>query len=137
MKIEINGHRLNYREQGPPDGLPVVFIHGFPFNHRTWDPQLKALPDNCRGVAYDVRGHGESDVGDGQYSVEFFVDDLLGLMDHLAIEQAVVCGLSMGGYIALRALERHPNRFQGLVLCDTRSTPDTDQVRVERARPVA
>ena len=137
MKIEINGHRLNYREQGPPDGLPVVFIHGFPFNHRTWDPQLKALPDNCRGVAYDVRGHGESDVGDGQYSVEFFVDDLLGLMDHLAIEQAVVCGLSMGGYIALRALELHPNRFQGLVLCDTRSTPDTDQVRVERARTVA
>lgn len=136
MKLEVNGHSLYYREQGPADGLPVVFIHGFPFSHRLWDPQLKALPDSYRGVAYDVRGHGKSDVGDGQYSVELFVDDLLGLLDHLAIDQAVVCGLSMGGYIALRALERHPDRFQGLILCDTRSTPDTDQVKVERTTTI-
>ncbi len=136
MKLEVNGYTMYYREQGPPDGLPVVFIHGFPFSHRLWDPQLETLPDRFRGVAYDVRGHGASDVGDGQYSVEFFVDDLLGLLDHLAIDQAVVCGLSMGGYIALRALERHPDRFQGLVLCDTRSTADPDQTKVERARTI-
>lgn len=136
MKIEVNGHSLYYREQGPTEGLPVVFIHGFPFSHRMWDPQLKALPGSYRGVAYDIRGHGDSAVGNGQYSVEFFVDDLIGLLDHLAIDQGVVCGLSMGGYIALRALERHPDRFQGLVLCDTRSTADPDATRVDRAKTI-
>ncbi len=133
MKADINGHSLNYVVQGANNGLPVVFIHGFPFSHRMWGPQLEALPHRCRAIAYDVRGHGDSDVGNGQYTVELFVDDLIGLLDHLAVDRAVVCGLSMGGYIALRAVERHPERFRGLVLCDTRSEADTDEARIKRA----
>lgn len=133
MKADINGHSLNYVVQGADNGLPVVFIHGFPFSHRMWEPQLKALPQRCRAVAYDVRGHGDSDVGNGQYTVDLFVDDLIGLLDHLVIDRAVVCGLSMGGYIALRAVERCPQRFRGLVLCDTRSESDTNEAKVKRA----
>ncbi len=134
---DINGQSLNYVVQGTDNGLPVVFIHGFPFNHHMWEPQLKALPHRYRTVAYDVRGHGDSDVGTGQYTVELFVDDLLGLLDHLVIDRAVVCGLSMGGYIALRAVEHYPGRFRGLVLCDTRSEADTDEAKIKRAGTIA
>ena len=137
MKANVNGHSLNYFVKGADDGQPVVFIHGFPFSHRMWEPQLEALPHRYRAVAYDVRGHGDSEVGHGQYTVELFVDDLIGLLDHLAVDRAVVCGLSMGGYIALRAVERHPERFRGLVLCDTRSEADTDEAKVKRAGTIA
>ncbi len=133
MRIKINGWSMNYVERGAPGATPVIFIHGFPFSHEMWEPQMRALPNQYRAIAYDLRGHGQSDVGDGQYSIEFFVDDLLGLMDHLVVETATVCGLSIGGYIALRAIERHPERFHGLVLCDTRSAPDSDEGRVKRA----
>ena len=133
MKIKINGMTMNYVERGNPAGTPVIFVHGFPFSLETWEPQMRALPNHFRAIAYDVRGHGQSDVGDGQYSIEFFVDDLISLMDHLVIKKTIVCGLSMGGYIALRAVERHPERFNGLVLCDTKSEPDSDEGKVKRA----
>jgi 3-oxoadipate enol-lactonase len=133
MKIKINGWSMNYVERGAPGATPVVFIHGFPFSLDMWEPQMRALPNQFRAIAYDVRGHGRSDVGDGQYSIEFFVDDLIGLMDHLVIEKTTVCGLSMGGYIALRAIERHPERFDGLVLCDTKSGADSDEAKIRRA----
>lgn len=133
MKIKLNGIQLNYQERGLPQGMPVVFIHGFPFSHAMWDPQMMALPHDVRAVSYDVRGHGQSDPGDGQYTIELFVDDLIGLLDELAIKQAVICGLSMGGYIALRAVERHPERVQALVLCDTRSESDPNEGRIKRA----
>ena len=136
MKIRVNNVTLNYTERGLPQGSPVVFIHGFPFSHSAWEPQMKALPHHFRAITYDVRGHGESEVGDGQYSIEFFVDDLIALMDHLVISRAVLCGLSMGGYIALRAIERHPERVSALILCDTRSEADTDEGKVKRSATV-
>jgi pimeloyl-ACP methyl ester carboxylesterase len=133
MKTLLNDFAINYTECGLPQGLPVVFIHGFPFSHEMWKPQLNAIPNNIHAIAYDVRGHGLSDVGDGQYSIEFFVDDLIALLDHLFIEKAILCGLSMGGYIALRTIERHPDRVCGLVLCDTKSEPDTNTVKIKRS----
>ena len=136
MLVQINNHSLHYIEQGQSDGRPVVFIHGFPFDCSMWQPQLAALPKRFHAIAYDVRGHGRSAVGDGLYSLEFFVDDLMALLDHLKLEQVVLCGLSMGGYIALRAVERHRERFAALVLCDTRSQADNDQVRVNRAAAI-
>jgi len=136
MKIELNGARINYQERGLPQGLSIVFIHGFPFNNTMWAHQMMALPQEYRAISFDVRGHGESDIADGQYSIELFTDDLISLLDHLGIRQAVLCGLSMGGYIALRAAERHPDRIQALVLCDTRSEPDSNEARVKRASQI-
>ncbi len=136
MLVRINNLSLHYIEQGRGNGRPVVFIHGFPFNCRMWQPQLAALPEQIHAIAYDVRGHGRSAVGDGLYSLEFFVDDLMALLDHLELEQVVLCGMSMGGYIALRALERYRERFGALVLCDTRSEADNDQARVNRAAAI-
>jgi 3-oxoadipate enol-lactonase len=136
MKVKFNGVTMNYTERGLPQGLPVVFIHGFPFSHEMWEPQMKALPNNFRAITYDVRGHGGSDVGDGQYTIEFFVDDLIALLDHLVIDKAVLCGLSMGGYIALRAIERHKDRVKALILCDTKSEADPNDGRVKRSASI-
>ena len=136
MKTLINDISVSYTERGSSHGLPVIFIHGFPFGHKMWKPQMRELPNDIHAVAYDVRGHGSSDVGDGQFTIELFVDDLIALLDHLGIEKAVLCGLSMGGYIALRAIERHPNRIKGLVLCDTKSETDTNEEKIKRTSSI-
>lgn len=131
--MKLNDHTIDYEVDGPSDGLPIVFIHGFPFSKEMWKPQVDTLKNDYRLITYDVRGHGRSEVGDGQYTVEYFVNDFIGLLDHLKITNAVVVGLSMGGYIALRAIERHPERFRALVLCDTRSEADGNEGKIRRA----
>jgi 3-oxoadipate enol-lactonase len=134
MDESING--IVWSDDGVAKGTAVIFIHGFPFNRSMWKPQVEALAKTHRVVTFDVRGHGQSDAGDGQYSIEFFVDDLIAGMDRLKIERAVVCGLSMGGYVALRAVERHPERFKALVLCDTKSEADGNEAKTKRAAAV-
>jgi len=134
MEGTVNG--ISFEDSGPRDGIPVVFIHGFPFDRTMWELQMKEAGKIRRALAYDVRGHGRSEAGDGQYSVELFVDDLVALLDHLRVDRAVLCGLSMGGYIALRAAERQPERLSGLVLCDTKSSPDTDEAKIKRAAAI-
>lgn len=135
MEGTVSG--IAFEDSGPRGGAPVVFIHGFPFDRTMWEPQMREVRENYRAIAYDVRGHGKSPAGDGQYSMELFVDDLVMLLDHLKVGRAVLCGLSMGGYIALRAAERHPERVSGLVLCDTKSGPDTDEAKIKRAAAIA
>jgi len=136
MKMQINGVTIHFEEHGVPNATPIIFIHGFPFNATMWNPQLRALPKSMRAITFDVRGHGRSDVCDGIYSIEFFVDDLVGLLDHLRIKEAIVVGLSMGGYIALRSIERHPDRICGLVLSNTRSESDPNEGKVKRAATI-
>jgi 3-oxoadipate enol-lactonase len=136
MKFSINELNIFVTDTGKRDGLPVVLIHGFPFSHKMWQPQIEALAPNFRVVAYDIRGFGQSDVGDGQFLLEFFVDDLVALLDFLKIERAVLCGLSMGGYVALRAAERNPEKIRALVLCDTRAEADSNEAKVKRAAAI-
>ncbi len=119
--------------------MPIVFIHGFPFSAEMWKGQTQMLQDNkknLRIITYDLRGHGQSDVGDGQYTIELFVDDLIGLLDYLKITKTILCGFSMGGYITLRAIERNPDRFNALVLCDTMSAADSNESKVRRANSI-
>ena len=130
MSTTVNG--IHYVDMGDRNALTVTFLHGFPFSHAMWSSQLEAVGRMYRAVTYDIRGHGESIVGDGQYMIEGHVDDLCSVLDHLKIEKTVLVGLSMGGYIALRAMERHAHRFQALVLCDTRSEADSSEGKVKR-----
>src|SRR5690606_10333310 len=99
----INGHRINIAISGPEAAPTIVFVHGFPLDHMRWQPQIEALSATHRIIAYDVRGHGRSEVGDGQYVVDAFADDLIALVDDVAKTKIIACGLSMGGYIVLRA----------------------------------
>lgn len=134
MEEQINGIRLHYVDIGSNTVKPpIVLVHGFPFSLEMWKPQIEFLKSKYRVIAYDIRGHGNSDDGDGQYTIELFVDDLIALLDHLKIEKAVLCGLSMGGYIALRTVERNPERVSSLVLCDTGPQADTNEVKFRRS----
>jgi 3-oxoadipate enol-lactonase len=128
-----NDLKQYYTDRGNIDGIPVIFVHGFPFDHTMWDTQMSMLPEYFRPIAYDLRGHGLSEVGTGHYSLEFFVDDLFSLIKHLGIEKPVVCGLSIGGYILLRAVERNPDAFRAMILCNTRSEGDTNTAKIKRA----
>ena len=111
----------------------IVFVHGYPFDHRMWDYQVEELSKNYKCVTYDIRGLGQSPESDGQFTMELFVDDLESVLIELGIEKAVLCGLSMGGYISLRAAERMENKFSALILCDTKSMADDDLGKLKRA----
>lgn len=110
----------------------IIFIHGFPFNKNMWIPQLEELPSNVRGIAVDVRGHGSTTSGHGFFSVDVFARDLLAFIRTLELKNVVLCGVSMGGYIALRAREINPALFSGLILSDTHSFADTDEGKLHR-----
>ncbi len=134
MKTEING--LSVFLAGDNKNQAIIFIHGFPYDHTMWDAQVKALSDKYFCVTYDIRGLGESYVGDGQYTMEAFVWDLYSIIDKLNLEQPVICGLSMGGYISLRAVEKEQKKFSALILLDTRSESDDNAGKLKRANAI-
>ncbi len=125
MQHAINGVTLSWRDKGTGDA--VLFIHGFPFRNTMWAPQFDAVPDGWRFIAPDLRGFGTSERGSALLSIDLFADDIVGLLDHLEIEQAVVCGLSMGGYVALSLVHRYPHRVRALILTATRASGDSEE----------
>jgi pimeloyl-ACP methyl ester carboxylesterase len=129
--LATGGGALAYDVQG--DGPPVLFLHAFPLGLAMWDAQAAALRSQHRVIRFDDRGFGASPPGDGLLSMERIADDAAALLDHLGIGQAVVCGLSMGGYAAFAMVRRHPDRLHGLVLADTRAPADTPEGRQGRA----
>src|SRR5947209_3249650 len=86
--------------------VPVIFIHGFPFDKSMWKSQLEFAKTFTRAIGYDLRGYGKSQHGSSDFSISLFADDLIDFMDVLEIPKAIICGLSMGGYIALNASYR-------------------------------
>ena len=120
MRISANGIQLNYEAHGPADAPTVVMSHSLAATNAMWDPQMEALGD-YRVVRYDMRGHGDSDAPDMDYSLEMLGDDLLGLMDALEIDRTHYIGLSMGGMIGQMAALKDQDRFLSLSLCDTMS----------------
>lgn len=108
------------------DGPAILFIHGFPLDRTMWR-HLAATLTGWRRIAPDLRGAGLSDVPDGGYSMTEYADDLAALLDVLRVESTVVCGLSMGAYVAFALLRRHPGKVRGLVLANTRAEADTPE----------
>lgn len=136
IKLMVNDLMVNYTDAGPEEAPVIIFIHGFPLNLAMWDKQMEALKDDYRVIAYDIRGHGESDAGNDSFSIDLFVSDLINFMNVLRINKASLCGLSMGGYIALNAIENHPQRFESLVLCDTSCMADSPEAKERRVKAV-
>src|SRR5215204_5284312 len=95
----IDDIQMAYTDQGAGD--PVVLIHGYPFNRSLWSEQVAPLSDSYRMIAPDLRGFGETDSSEGPASMNQMAQDVARLLDHLEIQQAVIGGLSMGGYVAL------------------------------------
>lgn len=134
MIAELNGVRLGYDDTG--SGTPVLFVHGFPHDRSLWSEQCSALSTHVRCIAPDLRGFGESST-EGPFSVEQYADDLAQLLDHLDISKAVVCGLSMGGYVAMAMWRRHPQLISALMLCDTKAGADNEEGRKKRNELIA
>jgi len=134
MKFEINS--LSVREYGSRENQSIIFVHGFPFDHTMWENQIKELQKDHHVVVYDIRGLGESYVGDGQYTMEAYVNDLFSVIDGLQLEKPVLCGLSMGGYISFRAVEVDQKKFGGLILLDTKPSSDDDNGKLVRANNI-
>ena len=130
MKINLRDFDMAYEERG--SGLPLLLVHGFPLNRQMWQPQMEDISD-ARLVAPDLRGHGESDPVPGPYLMETLAEDCHLLLESRGVQEpAVVCGLSMGGYVALAYYRRHPDRVAGLVLAATRAGADSPEGKQNR-----
>ncbi|HUF31086.1 MAG TPA: alpha/beta fold hydrolase [Gemmatimonadaceae bacterium] len=130
MQASAQGLIVGYDEAG--SGTPLLLLHGFPLNRRMWQPQLAALAGLAHCIAPDVRGFGDSDIAP-PFTIDQFADDAISLLDAVGVtEPAVVCGLSMGGYIAFAIWRRHRDRVRALILADTRATADTEEAKVKR-----
>lgn len=136
----VRGRRLSYAEAG--GGRPLVLLHAFPLTHALWRPQLEAPPPGWRLIAPDLRGFGASDrvppdaarPAAGAQSMHDYARDIVALIDELDLEQPVVGGLSMGGYVVFALLRLIGSRLGGLVLADTRPEADADEARGNRRR---
>lgn len=132
MKKTIGG--LSVILEGNQKNRAIIFLHGFPYDNTMWEAQIAALSETYYCVAYDIRGLGSSAVGDGQCTMESFVDDLEMMLRELKVEKPpVLCGFSMGGYIALRALERMEKEFSAVILCDTIAYADDNEAKLKRS----
>lgn len=137
VKVSVNSVDIAYDDHGM--GMPVLFLHAFPLNRSMWTGQIKALlgERRYRLVALDWRGFGETTPFDEISTMETLADDVAGLMDTLGMQQAVLCGLSMGGYVANAFLRKYPQRVQGLIFADTRPGADTDEATKANRERVA
>lgn len=133
--VETNGIKMNYIDTGG-QGTPALLIHGFPFNHTMWQPQIDALGDSFRLIVPDLRGCGDSDAPEDRssYSMDVFANDLKGLIDELGLDKVVLVGLSMGGYISFAFLRKYRDNVAGLVLADTRAEADPPEAIEKRTK---
>lgn len=119
--------------QDSADKPTLLLIHGFPLNSNMWVPQLEDLANFVRVIAPDLRGFGHSDGVKAPYSVQMLADDCADLLGYLNVATPfVVCGLSMGGYIALEFYRRYPEHVAGLILTATRAAADSDEGKANR-----
>lgn len=117
---DINGTMLHYEYLTEFDDEPVVvFVNSLGTDFRIWLPLIDELTDNWSILVYDKRGHGLSDIGTAPYSMQDHADDLIGLLAHLRIRKAILCGLSVGGLIVQNVYAKRPDLVDKIVLCDT------------------
>ena len=101
----------SYTDEGTTKETTIVFIHGFPLDKSMWNAQRALLKNDYRVITYDLRGYGDSEPGTSEMSIDLLVSDMEKFLDELKLQKAVICGFSMGGYIALSAYKKYPKRF--------------------------
>ena len=132
-RVFVNKLEFGVVDQG--SGSPLVFLHGFPLSHAIWNAQIPVFAGEHRVIAPDLRGFGASVDTEGTVTMEDFADDVAAVLDSLdAREPVILCGLSMGGYIALQFVRKYRSRLRGLVLCDTRASADVPEVVENRLK---
>lgn len=125
--LEINGVAIHYSYRLSELRPTIVFINSLGTDYRIWGPVLDELGDAFSYLLHDMRGHGLSELGNADVSIETYANDLSGLLDHFEIQHAVICGLSIGGLVAQCLCGMRPQLIDGLILSNTASkigTPD-------------
>ena len=131
MNEEYDDFTMAYQDSA--DQTTVLFIHGFPLNSAMWGPQFDELTDLARLIAPDLRGHGQSDAPSGPYTMATLAEDCAGLLDYLGVNRPVIlCGHSMGGYIAFEFYRRFPDMVEALILVSTRPGADSLEGKANR-----
>jgi len=133
-RVTVNGASIALEDRG--SGPAILFIHGYPLGRDLWRHPVERLTE-WRRIAPDLRGMGESSLPDGEPSIGAYADDLVGVLDLLGVKRAVVCGLSMGGYIAFDLVRRYRARVAGLILIATRAEADSEEARRGRDQSAA
>ncbi len=135
--MELKTVELRYKETG--QGVPLVLLHGFPLDHTIWAPILPHLESSIRVIMPDLRGYGQSPDGEEIHSMRLLAADVAALLDRLGLEKVILCGHSMGGYVALSFAHAYPTRLLGLGLVASQAdadTPERRQARLITAREI-
>lgn len=119
------------------DGPPVVLLHPFPANHEFWLPVAGVLATRYRAILPDLRGHGDSGVGEGPATMEKHAADIAQVMDYACIGRAPLIGVSIGGYVLFEFWRKHRGRVAALGLCNTKAPADDAEARAGRLRIAA
>ena len=131
MKVKVAGSEVEVRVEG--HGPAVLFLNAFPLSLSMWDAQAEALRGEFTVIRFDPRGLGGSAPAEGLLTMERLADDAAAILEHAGASQAMVCGLSMGGYAALAFARRYPQLLRALVLADTRAGADSAETRRNRS----
>lgn len=135
MMKRVFARELEFGVVDQGSGSPLLFVHGFPLSHAMWNAQIPVFAGEHRVIVPDLRGFGSSVDTDGTVTMEDFADDLAAILDFLEVREPVVlCGLSLGGYIAWQFVRKYRARLRGLVLCDTRASADVPEVVENRLK---
>src|SRR5262245_44167832 len=119
MKTKANGITFNVEVSGREGAPWLIFSNSLATTLHMWDQTAKDLSGSHRILQYDQRGHGQTDAPAGRYTFELLTADILALMDTLGIKKASWCGISMGGATGMCAVQKHPDRFDRMAICDT------------------
>jgi pimeloyl-ACP methyl ester carboxylesterase len=130
QKIKSGDAEIVYRVVG--EGAPVVLLHPFPVNHEFWLPVAEALGTRFRVILPDLRGHGDSDVGEGPATMDKHAADIAAVMDDAGVGRAPLVGVSIGGYALFEFWRKHRGRVAALGLCNTKAPADSPEARAGR-----
>src|SRR6266404_307764 len=129
-KITSDDAEIFYDVAG--SGPPVVLLHPFPANHEFWLPISRFLASRYQLIMPDLRGHGESSLGNGPAIMQKHASDVALVMDAVGVDRAPLIGVSIGGYTIFEFWRRFRNRATALVLCNTKAPPDNSEARSAR-----
>lgn len=132
-KFTSNNAQINYQTFGDNSKPALIFSNSLGTQLSMWQPQVDTLKNDFYIVCYDTRGHGESSTPQGPYTIQQLGTDVIHLLDHLHIDKASFCGISMGGLTGQWLAIHHPDRFNHVVVCNTASKIGQEQAWLERA----
>ncbi|PPE76105.1 3-oxoadipate enol-lactonase, partial [Kaistia algarum] len=132
-RFTSNNAEIHYQTFGDPKNPAIVFSNSLGTNFNMWKPQITFFQKNYFVICYDTRGHGQSSAPQGPYDIEQLGLDLIHLLDHLNIEKAIFCGISMGGLTGQWLVIHKPERFHRAIVCNTSAKIGNEQAWNDRA----